>query len=104
MGQCRTAPPSHRPGEKSLPPPALGAQTAAQPLRGTQAAAPPTPAYEALLCLKCRRGSEPVVRASMTSCKTLASKILLPCSVRMPTNPIRDSNLSLQVDDKPVID
>ena len=67
MGQCRTAPPSHRPGEKSLPPPALGAQTAAQPLRGTQAAAPPTPAYEALLCLKCRRGSEPVVRASMTS-------------------------------------
>ena len=76
MGQCRTAPPSHRPGEKSLPPPALGAQTAAQPLRGTQAAAPPTPAYEALLCLKCRRGSEPVVWASMISLQaasTLAS-------------------------------
>ena len=71
MGQCRTAPPSHRPGEKSLPPSALGARTAARPLRGTQAAAPPTPAYEALLCLKCRRGSEPVVWASMTSCKTL---------------------------------
>ena len=57
MGQCRTALPSHRPGEKSLPPSALGARTAARPLRGTQAAAPPTPAYEAHLCLKCRRGS-----------------------------------------------
>ena len=67
MGQCRTAPPSHRPGGKSLPHTALGAQTAARPLRGTQAAAPPTPAYEALLYLKCRRESEPVVRASMTS-------------------------------------
>ena len=80
MGQCRTAPPSHRPGEKSLPPPALGAQTAAQPLRGTQAAAPPTPAYEALLCLKCRRGSEPVVRASMTSLQAASSGL---CVVRM---------------------
>ena len=74
MGQCRTAPPSHRPGEKSLPPPALGAQTAAQPLRGTQAAAPPTPAFRAEFGPRCRRGSEPVVWASMTSFKTLAKR------------------------------
>ena len=76
MGQCRTAPPSHRPGEKSLPPPALGAQTAAQPLRGTQAAAPPTPAHQVKIDLACRRGSEPVVWASMISLQaasTLAS-------------------------------
>ena len=71
MGQCRTAPPSHRPGEKSLPPSALGARTAARPLRGTQAAAPPTPAHQVKIDLACRRGSEPVVWASMTSCKTL---------------------------------
>ena len=66
MGQCRTAPPSHRPGEKSLPPSALGARTAARPLRGTQAAAPPTPAFRAEFGPGCRRGSEPVVWASMT--------------------------------------
>ena len=66
MGQCRTAPPSHRPGEKSLPPSALGARTAARPLRGTQAAAPPTPAHQVKIDLACRRGSEPVVWASMT--------------------------------------
>ena len=74
MGQCRTALPSHRPGEKSLPPSALGARTAARPLRGTQAAAPPTPAHEAHLCLKCRRGSEPVVWASMTSLQTASPR------------------------------
>ena len=34
MGQCRTAPPSHRPGEKSLPPSALGGTDGGAALTG----------------------------------------------------------------------